>query len=406
MKVVKQKHMTSILREAQILSFATSEFTNPYLKRVKFIFADDKPNMNNQAIPYDEFTGLAASAIGMPIKIRFLGRRSGVGNHEGSVPIGHISDITETQSEDGTHNLLADGVLYADEYPDIIEYLEEAYAENKAPGISWELSYHESIIDKGITMLKGVIARAATFVKYPAYGKRTALLALASIDMTTMDNETKKRIMSLIEGLLELLDTSEDDTEDTTEAELISKAELVITHFIKEVAEAETQGGNNNVTLEEALAKIAELEAEIATKQAELEAKASETQTLEEAVVKIGELEATVTELETVITTYEKAQVVADRTQKMVEAGVVLDQDAEVLAQKQELWAAMSEEIFNEVISTVSAVASKAPEKKAEASARIFNLPKIAPAEVAGSKTVPDLMSRMRALSRNDEPAE
>jgi rhamnose utilization protein RhaD (predicted bifunctional aldolase and dehydrogenase) len=110
--------------------------------------------------------------------------------------------------------------------------------------------------------------------------------------------------------------------------------------------------------------------------------------------------------LETAIAAYEKAAVVADRTQKMVEAGVVLDDNAEVLAQKQELWAAMSEEIFTEVVSTVAAVASKAPDtKRTEASARIFNLPKITPPAVDG-KSVPDLMSRMRALSRNDEPAE
>jgi len=396
--------MTNILREAQILSFA--EFTNPYLKKVKFIFADDKPNLNNQAIPYEEFTGLSASAIGMPIKMRFLGRRGGAGNHEGSVPIGHISNVTEEQSEDGTHKLLAEGVLYADEYPDIIEYLEETYAENKAPGVSWEISYHDSIIEKGITLLKGVIARAATFVKYPAYGNRTALLALASIEMAALDSESQKKIMSLVESLLGLLDTTEDDKEDMTEAGLISKAEELIESFIKEAAEVTIQGGNNNVTLEEALAKIAELEAEIASTKAELEAKASETQTLEEAVTKVGQLEATVAELETAIATYEKAYVVINRTQKMVEAGVVLDGDAEILAQKQELWAAMSEEIFNEVISTVTAVASKAPEKRSEASARIFNLPKITPPVASGGTAVPDLMSRMRALSRNDEPAE
>jgi hypothetical protein len=399
--------MTNILQETQILSFA--EFKNPYLKTVKFVFADDKPNLNNQAIPYEEFTGLAASAIGMPIKIRFLGRQGGAGNHDGSVPIGHISSVTEEQAEDGTNKLVAEGVLYADEYPDIIDYLEETYAENKAPGISWEISYKDSIVEKGITLLKGVIARAATFVKHPAYGKRTALLALASIDIAALDSEAKKKIMSLVEELLSLLEPDGEDTtdkEDTTEAGLISKAEELMGRFIKEAAEVTIQGGNNNVTLEEALAKIAELEAELASTKTELEAKASETQTLEEAVTKVGQLEATVAELETAIATYEKAYVVANRTQKMVEAGVVLDEDAEVLAQKQELWAAMSEEIFNEVVSTVTAVANKAPEKRTEASARIFNLPKITPPVASGGTAVPDLMSRMRALSRNDEPAE
>lgn len=363
--------MTKFLRQAQILAFAGAEgFENPYLKTVKFVFADDKPNLNNQAIPYEEFANLKASAMNMPIKIRFLGKRGGAGNHDGSIPIGHISAIAEELDEDGTtHKLVADGVLYADEYPDIVEYLEEAYAQDQAPGISWELSYRESIVEQGIMLLKGVIARAATFVKHPAYGKRTALLALAS-DATLSDEEIEQEIVSL---------------------------------FAKE---PEIKGGTNNVTLEEALAKIAELEAALASKETELEAKASEIQTLNEAVAKVTELEANVTELEGAIAAYEKATIVADRTQKMVAAGVVLDTDAEKLAQKQELWAAMSEEIFNEVISTVAAVATKAP-AKAEASARVLNLPKFTVDTSGGSTSVPDLMSRMRAISRNaDESAE
>lgn len=359
--------MTSITRTSTILAFASVDNTNPYLKVVKFIFADDKPNINAQAIPYEEFESLKTSVIGMPIKMRFLGSRGGAGGHDGAIPIGHISGVAEETAEDGSHQLIADGVLYAEEYPDIVEYLEDKFEKGEAPGLSWELSYHDSIVEKGITWLKGVIARAATFVRHPAYGKRTALLALAS-DMTLSEEEIEQEITAL---------------------------------FAKE---QDHEGGTNNVTLEEALAEIARLTEELGNVQAELTAKASENETLAETASRVEELEATVAELRGQIDAQARAALIGARTQAMVEAGVELDTDADKLAAKQELWAAMSEDIFNEVIATLTAVASKAP-KKTEASAR-FTLPKITPPEVKNGSTPVDLMNRMKALNNRIEDSE
>lgn len=354
--------MTKIITQtAEILAFAESEYRNPYLKYVKFIFADDKPNINRHAIPYDEFETLKASIVGMPIKMRFLGSRGGAGAHDGSIPIGHIQNVTEDETDDGTHRIIAEGALYSKEYPDMIEYLEEAFAANEAPGISWELTYQESVIDKGITFLKGIVARAATFVKHPAYGKRTALLALAS-DASLTDEEMEQEVVSL---------------------------------FAKE---PEPKGGTENVELEEALAKIKEL-------QDELSAKATEIEALTATAAKVPELEATVTELQTTITTYQKDVLIAARTQKMVEAGVVLETDEEKLAQKQELWAAMSEEMFEELVSTVSAVAKKAPKKAEAAAERPFTLPRVS-VDTSNSGQGSNILDRMRALGRNPEPAE
>lgn len=381
--------MNKILTEVKILGFATAEVTdylNPYLKYVKFIFADDKPNLNNQAIPYEEFSSLKASAIGMPIKMRFLGRRGGAGNHEGSIPIGHISGITEDTTEEGVHRLIAEGALYADEYPDIIEYLEEAYANNEAPGISWELSYHDSILEKGVMFLKGVVARAATFVKHPAYGKRTALLALASTAEASLDDpEVKQELLELLDEIRTILVDGtippDDEEEDMMEQM------------------AENKGGTNNVTLEEAMARIAELEKEN-------EAKASEIEALTTTANRVGELETANAELASQVAEYQKNALVEDRTRRAVEAGVVLETDAEKLAAKQELWIAMSEEIFAEFISTVSAVASKVPAKTAEASHKpALTLPKIS-VDTTGVQSTENLRDRMRSLSRLDDSAE
>lgn len=377
---------------------AQSDFVNPFLTLVKFVFADDKPNANNMAIPFDEFAALKLSAIGMPIKIRFLGK--GLGGHTGSVPVGHIRDMVVETLDDESHRLVAEGVLYNDEYPEVVEFLKESFDTGDAPGISWEISYKESIVDKGIQWLKGVVARAATFVKHPAYGRRTALLALASIDMTTIDNDTKKKIMSLIEELLDLLDSSEeDDTEDTTEAGLISRAEKLLAHFIKEVSEVEIQGGKNNVELEEALQKIKDLEAQIAEKDTALVEAKAETETIR---AEATDLKTELDELIEKVNGFEKTLLVESRTKVVVDAGVQVPTDSEELAKKQEFWAAMSEELFTEYVSDLAAVAKAVPEKKASAS--VLQLPKISvdTSTNNGAVSAESLRNKMRSLSRNE----
>jgi hypothetical protein len=356
MRMVKHRRMNKLIMNSNIY-FAESEVLNPYLKYLKFVFADDQPNLNNQAIPYEEFANLKASAVGMPIKMRFLGKKGGAGSHNGSIPIGHIQDVTENTLENGTHQLIAEGAIYADEYPDIVEYLEEAFASQDAPGISWEISYKDSVLDKGVQFLKGVIARAATFVKHPAYGKRTALLALAS-DASLSEEEIEEQVVSL---------------------------------FSKE---PEIQGGTRNVDLEQALAEIEKLRAELA-------GKATEVETLTQAANRVGELETENAGLKTQINEFQTAQLVEDRTRKAVEAGIVLDTDAEKLAAKQGLWIAMSEEIFNTYISDIAAIAKKIP-ARTEASARpLFTLPKISVDTSAGNGvTTVGLKERMRGLSR------
>jgi predicted nucleic acid-binding Zn-ribbon protein len=341
--------------------FAQSDFINPFLTTVKFVFADDKPNANNQAIPYDEFASLAQSAIGMPIKIRFLGK--GIGGHTGSIPVGHIRDMIEEAEEDGSHKLIAEGVLYNDEYPEVVEFLKESFDTGDAPGISWEISYKESIVDKGIHWLKGVVARAATFVKHPAYGTRTALLALAS-DKTLSDEDI--------------------------ENELVDMANDIVSH---------KQGGTNNVELEEALQKIKDLEAQIAEKDTALVEAKAETETVR---TEATELKVEVDELLSKVNSFEKSMLIEARMKKVVEAGVSVPTDEEELTKKQEFWAAMSEEVFTEYVSDLAAVAKVAPEKKASAS--VLQLPKISvdTSTNNGAVSAESLRNKMRSLSRNE----
>lgn len=365
----------NIVLNGAILAFSEVEALNPYLKSVRFILADDKPNLNNQGIPYTEFDNLAKSAIGMPIKIRFVGKRAGgAANHDGSIPVGHIVSVSEETADDGTHRLIASGALYSEEYPDIVEYLEEAFAANEAPGISWELAYHDTLMDKGIQWLKGVITRAATFVKNPAYGKRTALLAIAQ-DMTLTEDE--------LDQILTILNKSEtevawpDDTEEPDE------------------------GGTNTVDLEQALAKIKELEAQL---QAEID---KSNKMMSESASRVSELEQAVSELNATIAAYEKAVLVADRTAMVVEAGLHLETDADALAKRQEFWASMTEDVFNTYVEDLKAMAKKTPATtQAEVKRPILALPRIAVDQSKAQTTTTDLREKMRTLSRTSEPAQ
>lgn len=346
---------------------ALSEISNPFLRHIKFTLTDDLPNSNQMQVPYDEFENIKSSIIGMPIKMRFFGQRAGVGNHPGSIPIGYITAVAEEKRpEDGANILIADGELFADEYPDIMDFLDTKMAAKDPPGISWELGYEDTVVEQGISKLKGIVARAATFVRFPSYGKRTALLALAS-DTSLTDEEIEEEVTAIFKK--------------------------------------EPEGGNEQVDLTEALARIAELEAENEKIKQEAADKDSEISTLTATASRVQELEASVTELTGKVTTFETSALIAERTNKVAEAGYDLDTDAAALEEKQRVWASMSDEVFDVFLSGISSVAKKIPAKKAEASARgTLTIPKVG-VDTSSNGGAPasfdDLRSRMRVASGN-----
>jgi uncharacterized coiled-coil protein SlyX len=357
--------MKTIAFNSNTWLIAQSDFTNPFLTIIKFIFADDKPNRNNQAIPQEEFASLAQSAIGMPIKIRFLGK--GIGSHTGSVPVGHIRDMVEETDTEGVHRLVAEGVLYNEEYPEVIDFLKESFAAGEAPGLSWELAYKESIIEKGIEWLKGVIAKATTFVKHPAYGTRTALLALAS-DTNLSEEDIEKELVGMAHDI-----------------------------------EGQKQGGKNNVELEQALERIKELEAQIASKEAAL---AEANTAVSTAQASVEELKTLNGELVSKVSSFEKALIVESRTKKISDVGVQIPAEGEELTKKQEVWAAMSEELFETYVSDLAAAVKVVPEKRASAS--VLQLPKISvdTSTNNGAVSAESLRNRMRSLGKNEATAD
>jgi regulator of replication initiation timing len=309
-------------------SIERPEESNPFLVTAKFIFADNQPNDNGMGIEFEEFPAVAASAINMPVKMRYLGE--GIGNHAGSIPIGHIIHMEiEDEPLSEVKRLIGTAALYADEYEDEIGFLFQAFAENKAPGISWELAYSDSIVKDGIHWLKGIITKAATFVKFPAYGKRTALLALAS-DSNLSDEE-------LDEELLKLTKASSTDT------------------------------GGNKVELEELQKRIEELMAALSAKDAEI----ADIRSQHDSIVEENST------LKDQMAAIQKNARVEERARKWVEAGFTFSEDAEKATEKREFLASLDDSLFEIYLSDlVAAKGTQKPPAEASASRNTDGIPK------------------------------
>lgn len=305
---------------------------HPFLTVAKFIFTDDKPNSNNQAISVDEFDSIIASAVGMPIKMRFDG--AGATKHPGSIPIGVIRAMEKKVAADGSNQLIAEAVLWNDEYPDEVAYLKETFADGKAPGVSWELGYKSSIIESGVTWLKNVITRAATFVKSPAYGTRTALLALASMNDP---EDIKISILALAEEL----------TKD-------------------KLPPVGNKGGKQGMTEEE----IKKLQEDLKKAQAETETLKTQV-TEKDKVIKANEEESA---------KLKKEALIATRVQKYSEAGFKLDTDTAKADKKKEMFVVLQDDQFEEYIADLKEAAKpkqpSTPAQLALASASAQNFPK------------------------------
>lgn len=336
---------------AEILTASASGYKHPFLTYARFVLADDKPNGNNEGVSYEEFEGLRKSVIDMPIKLRLVANAAG--GHKGSVPIGHVQTVEDNVLEDGTHQLIANAVLYAEEYPEEVAFLKDSHTEGKAPGISWELRYQDSFLDKGIKWLKGVVATAATFVGFPAYGTRTALLALASTNISDADLSAELSALAS-EISPKIVDKGGTNMDEKEKKELLDK-----------IAALETQLGEAN----QAKAKA---ETDLLTSKAEVTAK------------------------EEVIAQYAKNALIDTRTKAFAEAGLKIEVDDA----KKEFLAGLSEAVFTTYLADLKA----ASVKTAVASQRgTPPLPKLGGNGAASDGPVDfeTLKDRMQRLSRN-----
>jgi hypothetical protein len=333
------------------------EFNHPLLTVAKFVFSDDKGNANKQGIKAEDFDDVIRTAIHMPVKMRYLGVSAG--GHQASVPIGHIIKMEKDTIED-TNRLVASAVLYSDEFSEEVAFLKESFAKGEAPGISYEVLYLDSIEENGIQWLKKIFTKAATFVRSPAYGKRTALLALA----TRQDIDSEEFLNDFVTMANEWSgnESSEESEEDTQEGGKLMEEELQ------------------------------RLKAEAEAFKAEIEALKETNREVSEKL-EIANAEISKKNQEALVTAREKA---------FVEAGFTLEADAEKAEKKRAFWLSLSEEAFEEYLADLKA--AKEATKIAAASKKEIKpeLPKLAVASGNDKVeyTIEDLKAELREAAR------
>jgi hypothetical protein len=361
MKTNKAAFQTAL---AEIAEVASSDPGHPYLTVAKFVFADDKPASTStsmsgmtQGIEYEDFDEVAKTAIDTPVKMRYLDGT--VGNHLGAYVIGHIKSMDKAEASDGAHQLIASAVLYADEFPEEITFLKEAYASGKAPGISYEIAYADSVVKDGVQWIKKAITCAATFVRSPAYGQRTALLALASAKDESEFTNTLKTLVAQAEG-----QPGEGNNN------------------------PETKGGNPQV--EEELKQARE---EASTFKAEAQTKSSEISKLSETITAKDEEIKTLNET---VATLKREKVLAERVRAYTDAGMTLDAEASKADAKKNFLVSMSDEVFTQYIEDVKSLkaAAQSPADKAMASLRTSTPAMPRPEVVEASIGIPSFKLR------------
>lgn len=361
-EIVKNTQFKSTI--AEIVDVPTGDYKNPFLTKIKFVFADNGVNVNNQGIEEDDFDEVIQTSINMPIKMSFTG--AGAGNHYLATPIGHITNMIK-ESEDSTSKLIGEAVLYKEEFPEEVQYLKDSYAEGDSPGISWELAYADSVVKNGVEWLKNIVTMAAAFVGKPAYGKRTSLLAIAS----QVDND------AFMSDLKDLITSWEEKS--------------------KGIAE----GGNRVDELEKAKAAVEELTAKLAELQekfdAQTEALNAQSEALTGATETVQTLKSEKEELQTEVASYKKTALVAERTAKVAEAGIKFELEGEALTQKQDLWASMSDEVFSAYLADLAVAKSQ----RADASSHQGDLPRFTGAS-GTETTLEDLKAVGRRASRGE----
>jgi hypothetical protein len=149
----------------------------------KFTLTDDRPDLNKQRVPEEEFDNLIKTGLHKPVKMAVGEIKDG---HEDAHPLGTITNLTR----DG-NKIVALAALWSREREDDIALIKERVKANKPVNVSWEILYRASQIKNGIQDLLDTTLRAVTIVGMPAYAGRTQILAVAAKEKWSPDYITK-----------------------------------------------------------------------------------------------------------------------------------------------------------------------------------------------------------------------
>lgn len=217
----KKAEITSKIKFGQQ---AQAQFKNPTLTSLEFVFTDNLPNANNQAVGARTFAKLIETGQYMPVKMV----EGMVEGHFASVPIGVIQEFKKVEA-DGVESLIGKAALWSEEFNEEIKLIKEAHAsDSDSINISWELLYTKSEIDEDdIEWLLDPIVRAATVVgEFPAYQGRTPLLSIAQKGNTETNMNLEKALNRILE--LELLISKHDEAMTKLTSQLSEKGDALV----------------------------------------------------------------------------------------------------------------------------------------------------------------------------------
>lgn len=161
---------------------------NPNFQWAKIIVTDDKPNVNKQRVPQEEFDNLIITGLHSPIKMQ-PGKISGGHKEAFGYPIGTVTALRKIDNR--VEALVA---LWKQERPEDIAMLKEMYTKGTPPNVSWELSYASSVKEENeVQALQNIIMDGLCVVGSPAYAGRTPFIAMASKEINNKDNDNMEQ---------------------------------------------------------------------------------------------------------------------------------------------------------------------------------------------------------------------
>jgi len=301
--------------EKQIKFKTLAEFTaqasldNPNLGWLEFVLTDNQPNGNQQGIKAEHFDSLIQSGMYMPIKVGEDGIRL---DHSAARPLGPITTL-----EQSDNRVVGKAVVWKRERPEMYSMLKEMTESGDSINLSWEIAYKESVEEDGVEWLVDPVLTAATIVGSPAYGNRTPVTSIASLNN--------------LEQLIEKIEQGEVPED---QLEMLSSA--IATQ--EETREEPSDNGDEDMEFEELQEKHEELEANFEALKAERDALAEYKEEKEE--------EERI------------ASLLKERVATLEEAG--FEYSEEEIEAKSELWVNMEDETFNEMVSMMEEARSSA----------------------------------------------
>jgi len=199
-KIILNAQM-EFMDDPNVAEAATAD--NPFFQWAKIVVTDDKPNLNKQRIPLDEFGNLIKSGLFTPIKMTISEISKGHKEAVGKV-IGTIAQLTQYDDK-----LIALAAFWKKERPEDLEMLKDMYLKGMPPNVSWEVAFAESTLEEdGVEALSGTKLTGMTVVSNPAYGGRTPFIAMSSAetqeDQVEELDEYKEKVTALEKKLSDL----------------------------------------------------------------------------------------------------------------------------------------------------------------------------------------------------------